>query len=265
MLGESPAQSAGGMEGGRVLIPLLRYHFSRRQTPVAQLHAAATVANIEPQRNSFRIHLPEAKSARPCHHPVAVGSVPCRRQEIPGHDAVSVKAAPLQVAVGTLPLTPRNCVLSGSRPNQHKCKRSSRLRGDPTASARVLLVPNCFASAVTSTSSACQRSPDLDSGWRPAPSTYAATKSGCRMISMNVSFVSAAQLPGAWAAATAAMPVSRNALRDLFIRRQTRDSMRLTTVFSALIRAHHFQFPSMIVQGAYSVSVFSNISSSASM
>ena len=50
-----------------------------------------------------------------------------------------------------------------------------------------------------------------------------------------------------------------------FAPHQTCASMRLTTVFRALMRAHHFQLPSMMVQGAHSVSVFSNISSSASM
>jgi hypothetical protein len=76
--------------------------FGRRKLTFAQLYAAASVAHVEPQRDSYRVHLPEAERAPTRRYAVAMSHVTVRGEEIPGHNPVARKAAPLQIAVRPL-------------------------------------------------------------------------------------------------------------------------------------------------------------------
>ena len=197
-------------------MPPQRHHLSRRQAPFAQLHAAATVANIEPQGNTFRIRLPKAKSARPGLNPVPVGSLPRRRQEIPWHDAISSEPAPFQVAVGALPMVAEKARTFRQRaPPAQPASAPRRLRGDATERSTAVFPPSVLRFGRRLPHLRPPASADLDKRDAAGPLHVGRHKIGRPDDVYKGLLGSGRGTPlGAWTAAMAATPVPRNSLRD---------------------------------------------------
>jgi len=74
------------------------------QAAIAEFDAGAAVGDIEPESNAPGVGLPGADGSGTGLDAVTVESRAIVDKEIPGHKALSGKAAPFEIAVGTLPV-----------------------------------------------------------------------------------------------------------------------------------------------------------------
>ena len=118
--GQFPACALARDDGGRV------------QFALTERNAHAAVRHIEPERDAFAIHLPEAEGTCSGFYAIAMGAVARLRGEVPGQGALRNERSPVEVAITALPRIAENehgCI-NGDIPAEMNTDERKCGRGD---------------------------------------------------------------------------------------------------------------------------------------
>ena len=180
LLAEHPAKLAHGLEGSAAGARLGGADDGGFEAAIAEERAGATVAEIEPQRNSGGVGLPEADCGGSGLHTIGVRGTGGGDAEVPGHGALGDAGAPFEIAVAAFPVIAQVAELfgHGSAPAQADVLDFGAGRGDGDGH-----LPEAAGAARFgghSTPEPSQRSPERVRVLRPAEECRLTTSGGRR-------------------------------------------------------------------------------------
>ena len=97
------AKRGDAVDGGLVGDAVTGDDGGHGENALAEFNAVSAVGHVEPERDAFRIELPEAEGARVGLHSVCVTELAVEGGEIPGQHALGNDVAPAEIAVAALP------------------------------------------------------------------------------------------------------------------------------------------------------------------
>ena len=145
LVAQRAAEAARGFERGLACAAAPRPHRGGFQRALPEANGGSSIAQVDPQRNAHRIHLPERERRTARRDAVTVSRLAVEGQKIPGQDALAEHAAPFQVAVTALPLVVEDAPPLGhlglpAKANPHQ-RGFRRLNPDRQSGRRAVRLP----------------------------------------------------------------------------------------------------------------------------